>query len=982
MVHRLLGLSQAGYNTYFGLSTFAQGWHLVNGQQRYRTKLNAISQKALFLDIDVAPKSIYSNWQEAFKALCSFVKATRLPEPLVTISGKGLHVLWTMTEAVPTDHWLLMVGLLKSLTMYHRLDVDKQRTEDPTSSPRLPGTRNYDTKDGSINEVKLLLWGREVSPYQLTAQLFNQVQELQIPFSPGKLTSDSSPILQAYNGPPISERLLREVQEVNEGFKGIKREPYRIVKECRQIQAAPFSVGRFHWYSMISVMAHCQHGDLIAHELSKMDPRYSETETNTVFAQMIDGGSGPAKCETFEKYNAGGCDGCVYRGKIKSPILLGDTAGAATVKLSAPVVSSEKDACFVDVSAAPVMDVVPFKSRKFEVIPGTGVVWKRKVTVDTDEEVKDYDEEDKSGAVTKPIILCDSEIYITSTYVDSSLKDGQRSYIVRKVSKNRAPQDLKLNIEDHLGSAQLIKWLGHHQLLPNSEYDRKMYEFMRAHLHAAQRTAHETQIRDRFGWTTLQDVKAGQERHTFIVGDTMYSDLPPMKTYMAEKCSAAIEYEFTQAGNLETWKHFPYMYKHLNQYDAQLLMCAAFAAPFMRFGNGTATNIMLALWDTQGGRGKTTLLQGINSVWGHPLRLMCKHSDTLSARYQLLSLRQNLPVCMDEITMMDEADQASMIFDLANGQQYRKSLPSGQGLAKTGDWSTVVYFSANTSIHETMAKFSPQSQAPIMRVLEFRCNFPSYSGTETGKYIEDTIAILDNHYGLAGREFIQRCLNIPGVFEAVEQKVRAWDQAVRRESEERFWTTALGTILEVGQLAVDFGILPYDMKLLREYTLSYLDYMRTKVRSNKTNGNSLLGDYLNASINQTLIVKSAERVNDTKKPDPKRKSEFDEYVLQYPLGELAIRIEADTRRTYVSATHLNKWCSVRRLSLDTLLQDLIACGSWQPGNKHQISLGAHVSVLPRTRVMCYVLDGLKLDLPSAATEPILKVNNDRIPVAQ
>ena len=63
---------------WFALASYAQGWHAVETKlgtrKKLRTQDNAMSAKALWLDIDVGDDKPYKTRQEASKALAGFIK--------------------------------------------------------------------------------------------------------------------------------------------------------------------------------------------------------------------------------------------------------------------------------------------------------------------------------------------------------------------------------------------------------------------------------------------------------------------------------------------------------------------------------------------------------------------------------------------------------------------------------------------------------------------------------------------------------------------------------------------------------------------------------------------------------------------------------------------------------------------------------------------------------------------------------------------
>jgi uncharacterized protein (DUF927 family) len=79
-----------------------------------------------------------------------------------------------------------------------------------------------------------------------------------------------------------------------------------------------------HWYAFVTVAARCQNGNEEVHRHSKSYPGYSFRETEKKIGQALEK-TGPYTCEVIHtKMTSEFCEQCPYRGKIASPISLGD----------------------------------------------------------------------------------------------------------------------------------------------------------------------------------------------------------------------------------------------------------------------------------------------------------------------------------------------------------------------------------------------------------------------------------------------------------------------------------------------------------------------------------------------------------------------------------------------------------------------------------------------------------------------------------
>jgi hypothetical protein len=76
------------------------------------------------------------------------------------------------------------------------------------------------------------------------------------------------------------------------------------------------------WRSALSIAAFCEEGAAAAHKMSEKYPGYDPDEVEIKVHDLQRKG-GPHFCETFEKENPDGCIGCIHKGKITTPIVLG-----------------------------------------------------------------------------------------------------------------------------------------------------------------------------------------------------------------------------------------------------------------------------------------------------------------------------------------------------------------------------------------------------------------------------------------------------------------------------------------------------------------------------------------------------------------------------------------------------------------------------------------------------------------------------------
>ena len=77
-----------GKDVYFALASFNER----NGDSVSRTRNNARSLQCLYLDIDAGVGKPYATWKDAARAVHTFILQTKLPVPMLVLSGHGIHV--------------------------------------------------------------------------------------------------------------------------------------------------------------------------------------------------------------------------------------------------------------------------------------------------------------------------------------------------------------------------------------------------------------------------------------------------------------------------------------------------------------------------------------------------------------------------------------------------------------------------------------------------------------------------------------------------------------------------------------------------------------------------------------------------------------------------------------------------------------------------------------------------------------------------
>ena len=741
-------------------------------------------------------------------------------------------------------------------------------------------------------------------------------------------------VLKQYE--PVKQTAVRQEDSTRE-----LRETAPVVNGCEQIRtcgAADYET----WRNAARCLTFCKDGFETFHQLSEGDDRYDVDKCNETWDALDKNKYPPVLCSTFEKAHPEVCTRCPAHGRVTTPVMLGK-------KLA------------VKVDSTPVDNIrgVPFESGGFSVVPHEGIKWTFN---------------NKEGAEVT-LTIAPFEFYIMELVIDNRMLTPLRTYKARVVFPDDSYRDFDLVVDEIYASGLApIRILTQYGIAPEPRFEKPMVEFMRTYISKIQNELTPSYVRDHYGWYEVQGLNG--ERHSeFVVGAQTYTASGVKVTYLDSRAQAMAEHKMTVRGTLDEWKEIPRLYRELDQKSAQLLMCATFGSVFMPLGIGTATNVMYNFYDTVGGKGKSSLLSALASVWGDPSSLPLGRTDTIAAKYQQYSVYHNLPILIDEITGMRVEDMANMLYDLVNGREKNRSNRSGTELQRGGSWQTITVSTSNQSIYEMLKTFREQTLATSMRVIEMRCDFKDYTGDiEVTRKIDSVMTAVHSNYGIAGREFIQQVLaDIGNIKTEVLGSVAGFSDKYRQNNDERFWITGLGVALAAGRVAVRMGLLDYDIDALEKWIGEVLlPDMRASVKDSRQSPVSIMADFITDSINNTLTVQAHNRQGKEPPvgmPDP--------YVAIEPRGSLQIRRELDSNTIIFKKTALARWAEEHGISAATLLDDLKQYPNASITDVRQ-DLGQGVLRYSSARQRCIAvqLDDLSVRLPTVNEQKYQRAEPD------
>lgn len=854
-------ISARKHQAFFALATYADR-DAVNprsGKKFIRFTENAVALKTLFLDLDVGktPATSYPSKEEAAVALKAFVKKVGLPPPTTVDSGGGIHAYWPFTMPVAASQWKQLAEAFKALCIVEGLRIDPTVPADVCRILRPIGTFNYKQDYPAPLEVKLLYASAPTDPRELRR------------------------IVQAQGGVAINTSGLW-LQAPAYGFElgnnlGDKKtlEPIHfptLYENCAQFRHQVDTRGAITggedtqeplWYATLSLTRLCTQPDRANLIVSDGHKGFTPAKLAVKIGQLTRGNIGPVLCSRMNELNPNVCPNCPFWGKIKSPAAVGHKAREAPP----PVViveDEEGEQTKIELPNPP----KPYL-RLFD--GGIGVMSKN-------EEGVPYTD-----------VIFRHDIY--PVRLERMESTGEQTVITRHHHPKDGWREFSVTLRE-VGGARVVEALMAKGVVPDYKKRDKFKEFFVSYIQQLQKQSATVDVYRRLGWngddfilmgkrvtpTTIEDVRVDPETERAMSG-------------------------MRKAGTFDEWKEAMKFYNRPGQEGHAFAFLAGFGAPLLRF-TGLHGAIISMLGPT--GHGKSATLNMQSSIWGSPADLTINgmpQASTKIGRMVRISIHNNLPVALDEVTKMDPEEVSEMCYLISQGKGKIRADKEGKDKGNLESWCTIMTCSTNTSLLSKLTYNTADASAEQARVFEFDCSKPL---TE-----EETIAAkrmittATDNYGWAGEAFIDVVVkNRALITDAVRDEQAAIDRKTNIGSIGRFWVGAAAANLTAGRICVERGILPWSMvtmRRIREWVIAHIKQSLQDVNDETSYAEDVLSNYLNAHLNSTLIVGAPNALGNVSLSDQR-------------LNELHIRVELDTHRIWIDKKHFKQFCTKQSAS--------------------------------------------------------------------
>jgi len=775
---------------YFALASFMLGLVEVNGKPRpARRQDNVDREKALWADLDCGPGKPYPTKADAATDLARWLKENDIiPPTIVNDSGGGLHVYWTFTEAIKYSRWRPLADALKVAGLKGGLKADWMCTADAARILRPPGTVNYKHNV----EVKVV----HALPHDIDPD--RMAENLQRFMKLGRTGLGQGPGVAPGVNAALSNKTFNSARAYRVG---------PIVQQCNVMGRVAANHGADcaepQWFKYLTLIAFCEDGAQWAHPLSDGYPKYTTAETEQKYAQAEayrakGPPNGPTTCARFEEDFAAECASCPLRGRITSPIVLGD----------------KQD-----------------ESLPWPYIRANGRIY------------RNSEKETKEGTVQVQHLVCGFDVEDVELAED---EEGQLCLYFTQVLSNTNSQLRKLplallyssanNFSSEMANAKMV--MGAH------EQRKRFVEFMLTFAEQLHKAKERPAIRPQaFGWTE-PDGKAGFS----INGTTYWADGTESKTNIVEPI---IQNLFHGRGKVEAWDKLAALMRPTMTPELEILLATAFAAPLVQLISPYSTLLCIRSDDT--GMGKTAVMKLAQAVWGDPERAPMQLSDTTNAIAHITGKLGNLPIYWDEVRFNGNRDGVesglSFLFQISQGREKRR-LTQGAKARTTGMWHSMMVLTTNESIVQHIKERSASDLPALARVLEMSIDLKQKYNPAIDMAGNDLKTNYGQH-GIAYAKFL--AANRASVKTAAEKLIVGLSVLPEFQGN-RFWSASVAALLLGAKLASTLGVYPFDLAALRARLIKLVTDSFTDVQDAGVGAGDLLPRFLEHNMHRRIVT--------------------------------------------------------------------------------------------------------------------------------
>ncbi len=905
----------AAYNYYHCISTLAEASVNDGGKDRVRIQKNMLLTRCFVLDVDIREdKEGYCHtFEEAFEGVEAVRASFGLPQPIIVNSGFGLHVYWPMADGIESKRWVKYAHKFRRAIEFiaPKVVADASRVADSAGVLRIPASFNL--KSTPPTAVEVVQWHDDFVDFSTFSATLD------------RLVKDEGESKTVDIGTTVYDSGPTELASV--------------IKKCHWVHEYmrhQDTASEPEWYAMLGLaqfLVHTKKDGLqlvrekIAHALSQKHPSYDPEATYRKYVQVTNAQSGPTTCAKLAQINSVRCEGCPFRGSIKTPLQVAnlDVPASAPATVETEVQDDEGNTS-VETVTIPLPPEPYFRGEEGGIYVRTKFKNDEGAWETVIQRIYDYDfypvKRLRAEATESEAMEC--HLWLP--------QDGLKKF---RLPSGLLAESKKLNsfLSDKGVVAEFSKAAG---------VTKYLVDYIR-HLQMNQRAEVEF---SRFGW---RDAKSADPK--FVVSDGFYDKsgvlIPSGITPQLKQASRAI----TEKGNLAEWKRGFNIYDEIPDCDPyKLAALLGFAAPLMALTeySGVLYNIV-----GHSAAGKSTALKVMTSVWGVPNPEQILVTDTDNAIYNYIGYLSSVPVAFDEVTNLDPMRLSNFLLSFTGGRGKMRASRDGNNRINEVEWDTIICSTSNSWLYTKLMEARQGYNAEQTRVFELEVQEGS---REHIQRVDQAVRLISENYGIAGRRYLEFIIPRLHLIRPMLDKAISTVMSMGLRPHERFWGALLACVWVGAGIARDkLKLHTYDVEGLIRRLLGQVETVRSNMAANTSDPVSAMAEFLNTNLDSTLRFKDGQ---------------LDLAAFSNALRAVRIRIESKgsvPEIAYISAQAIREYCNSRKIDFGWLRRELGDLGVLVNANQQKRLTSG--SPLPMVNVKCWEINMLHPRMIEAIESP-------------
>jgi hypothetical protein len=403
-------------------------------------------------------------------------------------------------------------------------------------------------------------------------------------------------------------------------------------------------------------------------------------------------------------------------------------------------------------------------------------------------------------------------------------------------------------------------------------------------------------MRMQMGWTEPKFDGKWAER-SFVIGNSEVTAEGKVVKSAASPMVRMISRHLKPIGSFDKWKAAA---KELNRHELEIHafgMLCGFGSPLMEYMS--TSGVVLCL--TGGtGNAKTGAMYAGLSIFGNPKELSVFDATDNGMTGRYLGLH-SLMLGIDEISNKDGKVLSQLIHKISHGKakiRMQASVNAEREYEQSA--ALIALLTSNRSIYGKLEAEYANPDGEAARVIEFMVNKPNLlqgeMGGTLGRQIFDTFR---TNFGHAGIPYVQEALRLGDNY--IEDRVGSWRDRFTKDfcndNSYRFYENLITAAMTGGDIATSANLISLELDRVYDNVVQRMINVRENViKVNKVDYESILGDFMNMHIPNTLVIKDGK-------------------MTYEPRGQLVARCVSDESLYQVSKTKFKEYLHLKHINV-------------------------------------------------------------------